>query len=228
MEILGVTLARGGSKGIRRKNLQKVGSKPLLQWSIDAMSKSNLLTDYIVSTEDREIASLCEEQGVKVHHRDPDLAQDHTTSAEVLIVMANKYKPDIIIECMCTAPFTTTKNIDEFIGIMLREKCEHIVSVVLAGHYHPSRLKYIQDNKLLPFFPEAIEARRQDLQPQAFIRNGALYGMTTEALFRSASKWGLAPRPYIMSSDTYVNIDTPRDLSYARWLYENTLSTHSS
>ena len=222
LPILGITLARGGSKGIPRKNLQTIKNKPLVEWAGDAMSASKYLDYYVISSEDAEILDVCTKAGFRVSRRPDYLAQDETTSAEVLQYTLEETQNRVnqkfayVVELMCTAPLTSTEDIDGFIKNMIDKRAEHSVSVVPVTHYHPSRLKYIQDDKLLSFYPEPLEARRQDLEPDAYIRNGALYGMTPEALYRTKSKWGHTPTPYIMDPHTWINIDSVRDLDIAR------------
>ncbi|MCL5962259.1 MAG: acylneuraminate cytidylyltransferase family protein, partial [Chloroflexi bacterium] len=82
--ILGVTPARGGSKGIPRKNIREMCGRPLIAWTIEAAVRSRLLDDYVVSTEDAEIAAVAESYGVRVLARPLELAQDESTTLSVL------------------------------------------------------------------------------------------------------------------------------------------------
>ena len=83
-KVLGIIPARGGSKGVKRKNIRLVGDKPLIYWSIAAAQKSSLLTTYYVSTEDKEILDVAHSYGASCFDRPDKLAGDHTPMIPVL------------------------------------------------------------------------------------------------------------------------------------------------
>ena len=82
--ILGITPARGGSKGIPRKNIKEIAGKPLIAWTIEAAKKSKLLDKHLVSTEDDEIASVSRKYGSDVICRPMELATDEASTLSVL------------------------------------------------------------------------------------------------------------------------------------------------
>jgi hypothetical protein len=96
--ILGVIPARGGSKGIPRKNVKSLCGKPLIAWSIEAAKKSKLLDRFVVSTEDEEITKVARKYGAEVIHRSPELAKDETLILAVLQDVLKKIDAKIVLK----------------------------------------------------------------------------------------------------------------------------------
>lgn len=113
--ILGVIPARGGSKGIPRKNIKEICGKPLIAWSIEAAQKSLLLDDFIVSTEDDEIKKISSFYGAKVLDRPNHLASDEATTISVLQHIIKELNPDIIVVLQPTSPIRSNTLIDNCI-----------------------------------------------------------------------------------------------------------------
>src|SRR5579863_8179754 len=95
--ILGIIPARGGSKGIPRKNLKLIAGKPMVVWSIEAAKRSKKLDLFVVSTEDKEIAAVSEKAGAEVLWRPTELAQDGTTTSAVLQHIVKQEKPETLV-----------------------------------------------------------------------------------------------------------------------------------
>ena len=215
--VLAITLARGGSKGVPKKNITDLNGKPLLQYTIDEAKKSKYIDHYIVSTDDIEIENVCRDLNTTYFQREN--ATDVQTSADGLweVVMChNRY--DYIIEIMATNPLKTVEDIDGVIEKIDTTGADSVVSVVRIWDNHPSRVKYIRDDKLMDFFPEVPESRRQDLMPEAYVRNGSIYAMTYEQLKTKQQRSGKNNRPYIMPKGRTINIDEPIDLKLAELL----------
>ena len=213
--IMAITLARGGSKRVPKKNIVNINGKPLLQYTIDEVKKSKYIDNYIVSTDDKDIENLCRNLKTTYFQREP--ASDTQTTAEGLYEVVrchNRY--DYIVEIMCTNPLKTVEDIDGVIEKLDETGADSVVSVVRIWDNHPSRVKYIKDDRLMDFFPEVPESRRQDLVPEAYVRNGSIYAMTYDQLKIKQVRLGEDNRPYIMSEDKTINIDEPVDLELAR------------
>ena len=215
--VMGITLARGGSKGIPQKNVIDVNGKPLIQYTIDEVKKSKYIDHYIVSTDDEDIKLVCRELEQTYFDRSP--AEDTQKSSDGLLeVLKTMDKPDYIVEIMCTNPLKTVEDIDGVIEKIDKMNVDSVCSVVRVWDYHPSRVKFIEGNKMKDVYPEVLESRRQDLTPPAYIRNGSIYAMTWEQIRTKETKYDKNTVPYIMSEERTINIDEPIDLELARIL----------
>lgn len=232
--VVAITLARGGSKGIPNKNLAVINGKSLLERAIEC-GKATLVDEHWVSTDSPEILNEAKRLGVQTILRPEELAQDNTPSSAAIAHAihiihsssntglyansAHKFShlpTDYIVEIMCTSPFKTSQDVDNVIKKLHETKADSVVGVVRIYDHHPARLKYIEDDQLVNFFPEKKESRRQDLEPAAYVRNGSLYAFTHEAFVRYKSRYGGIVRPYIMTDMQSINIDEPMDLTLAQ------------
>jgi len=223
--VLAITLARGGSRGIIKKNIVSINDKPLLSYTTDEVIKSKYIDRYIVATDDVDIEQVCLNNKIECFKRKK--VADTQTSAdgllEVLNSTLNTY--DYVIEIMCTNPLKTVEDIDGVIDKLDSTKADSVVSVVRIWDNHPSRVKYIVDDVLIGLNPEEDPdipgQRRQDLQPPAYVRNGSIYAMKWEQINIKERRLGPITRPYIMSQERTINIDEPRDLMLAKFILEN-------
>ncbi len=216
-KVMGLTLARGGSKRVPRKNVIDVNGKPLIQYTIDEVKKSKYIDNYIVSTDDEDIKKLCRELEQTYFDRSP--ADDTQKSSDGLLEVLNSMdKPDYIVEIMCTNPLKSVEDIDGVIKKLDIMGVDSVCSVVRVWDYHPSRVKFIEGNKMKDVYPEVLESRRQDLTPPAYIRNGSIYAMTWEQINVKGSRYDKDTVPYIMPEERTINIDEPIDLELARIL----------
>lgn len=219
LNILGITLARGGSKGIKKKNIKDLLGKPLIQYTIDEALKSQYLDQYIVSTDDAEIAKVSEALGAEVPFLRPsELSADQSSSASALkhavsfMEERESKKYDYIVELMCTNPLKVTLDIDNCIKKIIETNADSVIAVHELEDHHPARIKMIIEDKIEDFIPEPNEARRQDLKPKAYIRSGSIYCMKRSYLMESNLRYGGSnSRPYILPGDRAVNIDTEMD-----------------
>ena len=221
--ILAVTLARGGSKGISKKNLAIIGGKPLIQYTFDIIHEIKNLHSYIVSTDCSEIAEYAANQGFQVPFLRPShLATDQATSADALkhatLFMENLHsvKYDYVVELMCTNPFKTAMHVNAIISKIIDTRADSVIGVSRLEDHHPARIKKIVDDYLLDFAVPELSSRRQDLSPEAYIRNGSIYAIDRDKLiFENYRFGGNNSRPYIMPDSCMINIDTPLDLVIA-------------
>lgn len=222
-KILAITLARGGSKRVEKKNIAIIEGKPLIQYTIDEVKKSKYIDEYVVSTDDDEIIDVVNSLNVKCHKRSLENAADKSTSAaainEVLSWIGAKH--DVIVEIMCTNPLKKVEDIDGVIKKLVDTAADSVVSVVRIWDHHPSRIKFIEGDKLVDVYPEIPESRRQDLSPPAYVRNGSIYAFTVESFKKAGTRLGPDTRAYIMPEERTINIDEKIDLELAKILIRN-------
>ncbi len=228
-KILAITLARGGSKSVPKKNIKKILGKPLIAYTIEEVLKSKYIDDYIISTDSEDIAKVSIKYGAKVpFYRPKNISTDKAAPQDALYHGLTKYEKivklefDYILEIMCTNPLKNVTDIDKCIEKLHRTKSDTVISVQRLYDHHPIRIKKIENGLIKDFiFPENERLRRQDLRPKAFIRNGSIYAMTRATLFKHKSKIGKISRPYIMPDERSINIDEKVDFILAENLIKN-------
>jgi len=234
MRVIGITLARGGSKGIPKKNMAMLAGKYLIDYTFESALKSKKIDRYILSTDDEHIANYARQRGIDVPFIRPSyLATDTATSADALkhaVEFCEKEensKYDLVVELMCTNPFKKALDIDNCVDLFSTNKVDSVIGVSKLEDHHPARIKKIENDIIVDFcVPEKNEARRQDLTPKAYIRSGSIYCMSRKYLMEDNRRYGGDnSRPYILPASRTVNIDTPADLELARYLVKQEKSS---
>jgi N-acylneuraminate cytidylyltransferase/CMP-N,N'-diacetyllegionaminic acid synthase len=234
-ETLGLITARGGSKGLPRKNILPLAGKPLIAWTIEAALQSNLLSRVIISTDDPEIADVGRKCGAEVPFLRPDeLAQDNSPSiASVFhsihwLADHENYCPEYVMLLQPTSPLRSPEDIQRTIQIIQEHKADSVVSVT-AVHQHPYWMKtIIPDGKLVDFLTtERSYARRQDL-PTAYALNGAIYLTKRDVLLARGSFYGDNTFAYVMPSECSIDIDTPWEFHLAELILKDKLQHESN
>lgn len=238
-KILAVILARGGSKGIKLKNIIDLAGNPLISYTIEAAKKSKYIDNIIVSTDSRKIAKVASDFGAEIpFFRNKKLSGDKVISVDALYDAVVRYQNikntffDYIIELPCVSPLRGHKHIDEAIKLLdksFKDNIDSVTAYVNTGEKHPTRLKRIKNNLITDFCKEYPEknniSRRQDFEP-CYIRNGSIYAMTNNCLVKHKSRHGKKMLPYIMSSISSINIDEKSDLVLAESLIKNGYSVN--
>lgn len=228
-KILAVIPARGGSKGVPRKNIRVVSGKPLIAYTIEpALQVKDRLHRLIVSTDDVEIADIALKYGAEVPFmRPPDLGGDKIPMVPVLqhavqaIEAADGIKLDWVLLLQPTCPFRTAEDILAAIDLAEAGGCDSVISVVRVLAHHPILMKKIENDQLLPFAIEEKEGtRRQDYNPPAYMRNGSIYLTNRDNLMQNGSIWGKAIRPYIMPEERSVNVDSELDMKLVEFILQ--------
>ena len=223
--ILAVTLARGGSKSIRKKNIYNVNGKPLLYYTIKQALKSKLITRYMVSTDDKEIQKIAIRYGAECPFLRPKKLAGDKSSAVEADIHALKWaekdegvKYDFFIELMATNPLKTYVDIDNVLKKIIKTRADSVIGVTKLEDHHPLRIKKIVKGRITNFkknLNEIPEGERQDLKPIAYIRNGSIYASRRNLLIKGKRYGTKNSLPYIMNSNNSVNIDTKLDLILA-------------
>ena len=225
LRTIGIIVARGGSKGVPRKNVRNLVGKPLIAWTIEA-AKLSRLSRVIVSTDDSEIASTAAKFGAEVPFiRPSNLATDSAPIIPVLQHAVNfceelEGRFEAMLMLQPTSPMRLASDIDEAISMMeVDPDSTAVISVVPVEEYHPARMKYLENDLLVdPPFCEAYENQlRQELAP-VYIRSGAIYLVRRNTLMEKNSLKGARCLAKIMPKMRSVNIDSPFDFELASWL----------
>lgn len=222
MNIIAVIPARGGSKGVPRKNIRPLAGKPLLVHAIDTARGSRFAMDVVVTTDDAEIAAVARAAGGEVLMRDPTLAADQTLMPpvvrDVLQRLASQGRSyDILVLLQPTSPLRTPSHVDAAVALLLEGRGESVFSVTRVEDAHPARMYQVADGRLHSFLPELEKANRQDL-PALYHRNGVVYALKVETFLRENTFFVPGSLPLETSREQSVNIDEPFDLLLAELL----------
>lgn len=215
MNIVGIIPARGGSKGIPRKNIKMLAGKPLVAHTIEAGLNSKYIDKVIVSTEDKEIAEVSASFGAEIFERPLELAQDETKTAPVLLNVVDKleeqgYKPDVVVLLQPTCPLRTAADTDAVIEKLINSDNDSVFTGFWTNHTMPFWKKH-HDGQLTCLYDYHLRPRRQDrhLNEHLFCENGAVYAIRYDA-FRAVKDFiGSHPDIYVMERN--VDIDTSDD-----------------
>lgn len=225
MKILAVIPARGGSKGVPRKNIALLCGRPLIAYTIDAARQATCLDRIVVSTDDQQIASVCGDLGAEVMMRPAELSGDAAATLPVLQHVVAElakegYCPDAVMTLQPTSPLRTTAHIDEAARLFTEDSsADSLVSCVEVPHvFHPmSVMRRTPEGYLVPFLDQIQPTRRQDKE-SVLARNGAaIYITRTENLGKYV--FGGRLLPYMMSVGASIDIDTLDDLAAAELLF---------
>ncbi len=232
--VLAVIPARGGSKGVPRKNIRDLCGKPVIAWTIEtALAAGDVLHRVIVSTDDAEIAEAARASGAEVPFTRPaELATDTAPGLSVIqhavaFVEEEEETPvDWVMILQPTAPFRNADDISEALRLARQGGCDSVISVTRVLAEHPILMKKIENNRLLPYCLEEKEGtRRQDYDPPAYIRNGAIYLTRRHVLMENNSIWGEVIRPYVMPEERSYDIDNERDFRLVELVMRERLET---
>jgi N-acylneuraminate cytidylyltransferase len=228
MKILAIIPARGGSKGVPRKNIKLLGKMPLIEYTINAAKASDKLSNIVVSTEDAEIAIAAEVCGCKPPFMRPvELSQDDTPSiAVVQHAIAFFESQGVLFDAICllqpTTPFRAHGFIDQAIQNFIATGADSLVSVLPIPHeYNPHWAFEEFESGLLKIATgeSSIIPRRQEL-PKAFHRDGSVYLTKTEVI-KAGSFLGQSIAYIESNPELHVNIDTIDDWEKAERLVAN-------
>jgi len=213
-KVLGVIPARGGSKGVPRKNIREVGGKPLIAWTIEESKKSKYIDRLILSSEDEEIIRVARERGCDVPFvRPAELARDDTPGVEpVLHALRELPGYDYVVLLQPTSPLRSVEDIDACIEKCIKMKLKTCVSVTESDK--SPYWMYLLDNegKMQPFVKTpTLITRRQDL-PKVYALNGAVYVAERKYLFEERSFLTEETMGYVMSPERSLDLDTEIDM----------------
>ena len=227
-KVLAIIPARGGSKGLLRKNIKELCGKPLIAWSIEQANSCSDVDRVVVSTDDREIADVAKKYGAEVPFMRPsELATDMASTIDVIfhtiewIKKHQDYQAEYILLLQPTSPLRSTmEDIRGAIQTLKDKNARAIVSVCETDH-HPWWSNTLPENSSMKDFlkPEILNKRRQDL-PVFYRLNGAIYLAETDYLRECNGFLGTDTFAYKMPKERSIDIDSDMDFKLAALLLE--------
>lgn len=222
-KVIGVIPARGGSKGVPKKNIKPLMGKPLIAYTIEEAKRSKYLDRIVISTDDLEIAEICEELGSGVVMRPSEFATDTAPTELVLIhvletLARSDYEPDVVVTLEPTSPLRTHQLIDKCIETLWQTGADSVISVketrACFGTLTEGRFDYLVKGQ---------RRRRQERSP-LYEESSTVYVTRTETLLKHKSVLGERLYAVLVDEDEAIDINTPLDFVIAeavmRWKVE--------
>jgi YrbI family 3-deoxy-D-manno-octulosonate 8-phosphate phosphatase len=230
-EILAIIPARGGSKGIPRKNIRDYAGYPLIAYSIAAGLQSKSVTRTIVSTDDEEIASVARQYGAETPFLRPaEFSQDNTIDLPVFkhaltwLAENEGYHPDVVVQLRPTTPVRPPNCVDEAVRILLENSHADSVRGVVEAGQNPFKMWKVDNitGQMVSLIgvkgiTEAYNAPRQKL-PMVYWQTGHIDAIRPQAILEKGSMSGDVIMPLIIDVRYTVDIDSPADWEKAEWL----------
>lgn len=209
--------ARGGSRGLPRKNIRSFCGKPLIAWTIEAAIEADSFQEVIVSTDDDEIAECALGYGASVPFMRPkELSTDTATSIDVTLHALDFCKwADSVMLLQPTSPLRTAGDIKQLMTLAVNENCESVVSMTEVES-HPWLAYHLNSNGVIQrFLPqEPVSTRRQDM-PRLFCLNGAMYLSSVNSLTATKSFLNEQTKGFFMPRERSIDIDNELDWKLA-------------
>ena len=215
--VVAVIPARGGSKGIPRKNIRLLAGKPLIVHTIEQARQSRWVTETVVSTDDSQIASVSEAAGATVVHRPADISGDQASSESALIhaihslLQRGRSLPDLTVFLQCTSPVRRPGDLDAAVATLMQKGADSLLSVSPSHRF----LWTEEGGEARPInYDFQNRPRRQDMEPQ-YMENGSIYVFRTQALLNSGNRLSGKVALYPMDEEAAVDIDSMLDMKLA-------------
>lgn len=216
MKVLAVVPARGGSKGIPRKNLQLVGGRPLVAHTIRAALRAELVDAVVVSTDDPEIARAATDGGAEVSQRPADISGDSASSESTLLhVLSDGARPEVVLMLQCTSPLVRPEDIDACARAVLEGRADCAFTVTPD---HSFLWRYEGDRLVAVNHDQSSRLPRQAAEPQ-YLETGAVYAMRTSGFVEHRHRFFGHVTGVEVPHGRAVEVDDEVDLTIARQLW---------
>jgi CMP-N,N'-diacetyllegionaminic acid synthase len=224
--VVGIIPARGGSKGIPKKNIFTLAGKPLLAYTIEAALNSKMLSRVLVTTDSEEIAAVALSFGVEVVHRPEELAGDDTLTLPVLKHALQQIEgsatPDKVVTLQPTSPLRQARHIDEAVNL-LSPDWDAVISISDVEQT-PYKMYQLDGEKLCPFVEGSLKEMPRQQLPKVYRDCGAVYVTWHDILIKKGSIWGENFRSYYIDPEYAIDIDNRIDLKFAEVLLKERIA----
>ena len=222
--IIAIIPARGGSKGLPKKNIKKLNGKPLIAHTIEVAKQSRIFDRIIVSTDDKEIAEVAKKYGAEVPFiRPAELATDSADAMDVVIHALKWFKNkgedfDYVMKLQPTSPLRTEQDIIKSIDLIIQKDGDSISSVSECEH-HPLWSNVLgPDLKMNNFIDEDTKGKNRQELPKYYRLNGLIFLSKVDTLLNTKDWYGEKSYAYIMDSKRAIDIDSEVDFYLAELL----------
>ncbi len=220
--VLAIIPARGGSKGISKKNVRVLAGKPLLAYSIERALQTPSIHRVVVSTDDSEITDVSIEYGAEVIHRPPGISGDKASSESALLHVLDylrdkeDYEPDLVVFLQATSPLRERNDIQKAIETLISKEGDSLFSACLIEGF----VWQSKDEKITPLnYDPVSRPRRQELKETILEENGSIYIFRPWVLRQFNSRLGGKVVTYAMPRVNSFQLDKPSDLKLFERLF---------
>lgn len=231
MDCLAIIPARGGSKGIPRKNVLPLLGKPLIAYNIEQARRSRLVSRVVVSTDDPEIGAAAKRYGAEVIWRPAEISGDNASSESALLhaleylQQVEGYQPDLLVFLQCTSPLTLAEDIDGTIQSLLDEEADSALAAI-PFHYFLWKIETSGEASGINH-DKRYRPLRQERQPQ-YLESGAVYVMRVPGFLQARHRFFGKTALYVMPTERRLEIDDPADFKVAEMLLRRQMQEHKS
>jgi N-acylneuraminate cytidylyltransferase len=226
MECLAIIPARGGSKGIPRKNVRPLAGEPLITYNLHEARRSRFITRLVVSTDDPEIAAIAKQSGAEIVWRPAEISGDDASSETALLHVLNflqrqeEYRPDVLVFLQCTSPLTLAEDIDGTVQELLDQQADSALAVI-PFHYFLWRNLFGSDGRVTDAVginhDKGVRPLRQQREAQ-YLETGAVYAMRVQGFLKARHRFFGKTAMYVMPPERRLEIDDPVDFQVAEVL----------
>lgn len=228
MHTLGFIPARGGSKRVPGKNKRLLSGKPLICWTIEAALDAQTLDHIVVSSDDEEILEITQDYPqVQAMPRPEELAQDKSLVVDSVrhalaeVEASGDHMFDAIALIQVSSPLTLAEDIDATVQLLQQTKADTAVSVMQLDHaIYPPKLKYLEGNRLIPYWQEEGGRTAAHQMPTLYVRNGSIY-VTQRHVIEQGQIIGEDCRGYVMPRERSIDINEEIDMQFVDFMMNN-------
>jgi len=224
--MLAIIPARGGSKGVPKKNIRLLGGKPLIHWTIQAALGAAVIDRAILSTDDEEIADVCRNTGIEIPFMRPkELAQDHSLAIDNYLYTIDRLNDELDVQIkefvvlLPTAPFRSSADVDTSVAIFHKKQADSVISCTALQH--PLEWVFSLNERGAVKRNRDIHTKKmmnRQASDSYYMPNGGVYVFKTSLLKETQSYYSEETYPHVMSQESSVDIDTEFDFLFAEFL----------
>jgi len=219
MKVLAIIPARGNSKGIKMKNVQKLAGKPLIEYTISSAKKSRYINRIIVSTDNSRIANISLKAAAEVPFLRPrKFSHDRSPTIDTIkhtlryLITNESYTPDMIVILQPTSPLRTPEMIDKSINMLMKTNATSVITVEKIKSHPYISFWYVKEY-LKPYLKKFQKFSRRQMFPPLYIPTGAVYAFWNNTIKKYDSIYGPKIKPVIINdNDANMDIDSTFDL----------------
>lgn len=229
MNFLAIIPARGGSKGLPRKNIRLLLEKPLIAWTIEEAKKSSYINRIILVSEDEEIITIAKKYGAEAPCLIPsEMTQDDTSILIPVTYVINNLseKYDYLVLLQPTSPLRLVTDIDKCIEFCIKHNASGCTTVTEVDKHPYKMCKFSSGGFIHPLHDrKKWEFKRQDL-PEVYALNGAVYVTKTQTLLEQKTFYPESLIAYRMPSERSIDIDSEMDLLLCESILRKRIKDH--